>query len=109
MATIDDLGNAKISTNDLLAFQRELKQEKELLQKILIKIDDQLNSLQVEQLHLLGLMNKSLKGTKVKSQMSQQMYKSTNDNQQASTNKLLDLSIPSTSKYYEEEMEDEDD
>lgn len=47
MAAIDDLGNAKISTNDLLAFQRELKQEKELLQKVLIKIDDQLNSLQV--------------------------------------------------------------
>ena len=47
MAAIDDLGNAKINTNDLLAFQRELKQEKELLQKILIKIDDQLNSLQV--------------------------------------------------------------
>ncbi|KAF3424885.1 hypothetical protein E2986_06157 [Frieseomelitta varia] len=104
MATIDDLGNAKISTNDLLAFQRELKQEKELLQKILVKIDKQLNSLQVEQLHLLGLMNKSLKGTKVKS-----LYESTNDNPQASTNKSLDLSVPSTSKYYEEEMEDEDD
>ena len=58
----------------------------------------------MEQLHLLGLMNKSLKGTKVKSPC-----KSTNDNQQASTNKSLDLSVPSTSKYYEEEMEDEDD
>ena len=59
----------------------------------------------MEQLHLLGLMNKSLKGTKVESHP----YKSTNDNQQLSTNKLLDLSVPSTSKCYEEEMEDEDD
>ncbi|KOX78581.1 hypothetical protein WN51_07442 [Melipona quadrifasciata] len=103
MAAIDDLGNAKINTNDLLAFQRELKQEKELLQKVLIKIDDQLNSLQVEQLHLLGLMNKSLKATKIKSPCE-----STNDNKQVSTNKSLDLSVPSTSKYYEEEIEDED-
>ncbi|KAK1129109.1 hypothetical protein K0M31_020239 [Melipona bicolor] len=103
MAAIDDLGNAKINTNDLLAFQRELKQEKEFLQKVLIKIDDQLNSLQVEQLHLLGLMNKSLKATKVESPC-----KSKNDNEQVSINKSLDLSVPSTSKYYEEEMEDEE-
>lgn len=61
----------------------------------------------MEQLHLLGLVNKSLKGTKTKSQSIK--YQPTNDNQQDSTSKSLDLAVPSTSRYYEEEMEDEDD
>lgn len=47
MATIDDFSNIKISTSDLLVFQRELIQEKELLQNILAKIDNQISSLQV--------------------------------------------------------------
>lgn len=47
MATIDDFSNIKISTSDLLVFQRELTQEKELLQNILTKIDNQISSLQV--------------------------------------------------------------
>lgn len=48
MEEIDDLEDSiKISANELLAFQRELKQEKELLQKILTKIDDQVHRLQV--------------------------------------------------------------
>lgn len=47
MATIDDFSNIKISTSDLLVFQRELIQEKELLQNILTKIDDQISRLQV--------------------------------------------------------------
>ncbi|XP_033196925.1 uncharacterized protein LOC117160339 [Bombus vancouverensis nearcticus] len=109
MATIDDFSNIKISTSDLLVFQRELIQEKELLQNILTKIDDQISRLQVEQLHLLGLVNKSLKGTKTKSPSQSIKYQSTNDNQQDFTSKSLDLAVPSTSRYYEEEMEDEDD
>lgn len=48
MEETDDLEDSiKISANELLAFQRELKQEKELLQKILTKIDDQVHRLQV--------------------------------------------------------------
>lgn len=47
MTTIDDFSNIKISTSDLLVFQRELIQEKELLQNILAKIDNQISSLQV--------------------------------------------------------------
>ncbi|XP_060831384.1 uncharacterized protein LOC132915522 [Bombus pascuorum] len=109
MATIDDFSNITISTSDLLAFQRELIQEKELLQNILAKIDNQISSLQVEQLHLLGLVNKSLKDTKTESHPQSIKYQSTNDNQQDFTNKSLDLAVPSTSTYYEEEMEDEDD
>lgn len=109
MATIDDFSNIKISTSDLLVFQRELIQEKELLQNILAKIDNQISGLQVEQLHLLGLVNKSLKAKKAKSHPQSIEYQSTNDNQQDSTSKSLDLAVPSTSRYYEEEMEDEDD
>lgn len=63
----------------------------------------------MEQLHLLGLMNKSLKGTETKSSPQCIKYQSTNDNEQDSTSKSLDLAVPSTSRYYEEEMEDEDD
>lgn len=48
MEETDDLEDSiKITANELLAFQRELKQEKELLQKILTKIDDQVHRLQV--------------------------------------------------------------
>lgn len=106
MEETDDLEDSiKISANELLAFQRELKQEKELLQKILTKIDDQVHRLQVEQLHLLGLMNKSLKGTTENSSS----YEPENDIQQESTNKSLDLSVASAFKHFEEEIEDEDD
>ena len=103
----DDLEKprTKMNANELLAFQRDLKQEKELLLKILTKIDDQVHRLQVEQLHLLGLMNKSLKDTEDKSS-----YESVNDNQEPdSANKSLDLSIASAFTYFQEEIEDEDD
>lgn len=63
----------------------------------------------MEQLHLLGLVNKKLKGTKTKPPPQSIKYQSTDDNQQDSTSKSLDLTVPSTSRYYEEEMEDEDD
>lgn len=63
----------------------------------------------MEQLHLLGLVNKSLKGTKTKSPPPSIKHELTNDNQQDFTSKSLDLAVPSTSRYYEEEMEDEDD
>lgn len=45
----DDLEKprTKMNANELLAFQRDLKQEKELLLKILTKIDDQVHRLQV--------------------------------------------------------------
>ena len=95
----------KMNANELLAFQRDLKQEKELLLKILTKIDNQVHRLQVEQLHLLGLMNKSLKGTEDKSS-----YESVNDKQEPDpANKSLDLSIVSAFKYFQEEIEDDDD
>lgn len=59
----------------------------------------------MEQLHLLGLMNKSLKDTEDKSS-----YESVNDNEEPdSANKSLDLSIASAFKYFQEEIEDEDD
>lgn len=47
MTTMDDFNNITLSTSDLLVFQRELIQEKELLQNILAKIDSQISSLQV--------------------------------------------------------------
>ena len=103
----DDLEKprTKMNANELLAFQRDLKQERELLLKILTKIDNQVHSLQVEQLHLLGLMNKSLKGTEDKSS-----YESANDNEEPdSANKSLDLSIASAFQYFQEEIEDDDD
>ncbi|XP_017792773.1 PREDICTED: uncharacterized protein LOC108574662, partial [Habropoda laboriosa] len=103
----EDLENCglKVNANELLAFQRDLKQEKELLQKILVKIDDQVHRLQVEQLNLLGIMNKSLKGTKERSPK----HESTSDNQENTTNKFLDLSVASAFDYFKEEVEDEDD
>lgn len=58
----------------------------------------------MEQLHLLGLMNKSLKGTTEDSSCEPE-----NDIQQDSTNKSLDLSVASAFKHFEEEIEDEDD
>ncbi|XP_076754101.1 uncharacterized protein LOC143425289 [Xylocopa sonorina] len=109
MAEIDENDvenyNLKLSANELLAFQRDLKEEKELLQKMLAKIDDQVHRLQVEQLHLLGIMNKSLKGARD----NVSPHKSTNDDQLESTNKSLDLSVASALKYFDEEIEDEDD
>ncbi|CAK9815478.1 hypothetical protein ANTQUA_LOCUS8454 [Anthophora quadrimaculata] len=103
----EDLENCglKVNANELLAFQRDLKQEKELLQKILAKIDDQVHRLQVEQLHILGMMNKSLKATKERSPE----HESTSDNQKNNTNKFLDLSVASTADYFKEEVEDDDD
>lgn len=59
----------------------------------------------MEQLHLLGLINKSLKSTQDESPP----YELINDNQQDSTSKSLDLSVASTSKHFREEFEDEDD
>ncbi|XP_076232840.1 uncharacterized protein LOC143178198 [Calliopsis andreniformis] len=96
--------NLKMNTNQLLAFQRDLKQEKELLLKILTKIDNQVHRLQVEQLHLLGLMNKTLKSTEERLSP----YEPTNDDQEESVNKSLDLSIDCAFKYYQEEVEVED-
>ncbi|XP_029049787.1 uncharacterized protein LOC117605657 [Osmia lignaria lignaria] len=96
--------SARVNTNELLAYQRDLKEEKELLQNMLIKIDKQIHGLQVEQLHLLGLMNKSLRGAE-----QPMSHKSVDDNQEDLTNNSLDLSVATTFKHYEEEMEDEDD
>lgn len=120
--------SARVNTNELLAYQRDLKEEKELLQNMLIKIDKQIHGLQVnisvicsihfllyttifcnkifkvEQLHLLGLMNKSLRGAE-----QPMSCKSVDDNQEDLTNNSLDLSVATTFKHYEEEMEDEDD
>lgn len=63
-------------------------------------------SFKVEQLHLLGLMNKELKGTREESPV----YESVDDNEQEEpVNKSLDLSIDSALKYFQEEIEDEDD
>lgn len=42
--------NLKMNANELLAFQRDLKQEKELLLNILSKIDNQVHRLQVHTL-----------------------------------------------------------
>lgn len=49
MEETEDFENssAKIKANELLAYQRDLTQEKELLQKISAKIDDQVHGLQV--------------------------------------------------------------
>lgn len=95
--------DAKVSANQSLTFQRELKEEKELLQRMLTKIDTQIHGLQVEQLHLLGLINKSLNKAKGKSPPREP----TDNNQQASTSKTLDLSVP-PAYMFQEEMEDED-
>ncbi|XP_003700440.1 uncharacterized protein LOC100877721 [Megachile rotundata] len=94
--------SARVNTNELLAYQRDLKKEKELLQNMLTKIDDQIHRLQVEQLHLLGLANKSLKG-------SEQSDKLISDDEEDPINKSLDLSVAPAFKQYEEEIEDEDD
>ncbi|CAL7952294.1 unnamed protein product [Xylocopa violacea] len=114
MAEIDDddavYYNLKLSANELLGFQRDLKEEKELLQKMLAKIDDQVHRLQVEQLHLLGIMNKSLKGARDNKRVARVCTnKSTNDVQLESTSKSLDLSVASALKYFDEEIDDEDD
>ncbi|XP_076618411.1 uncharacterized protein LOC143340397 [Colletes latitarsis] len=102
----DHIGKAdlKMNANELLAFQKELKQEQELLKKILSKIDNQVHSLQVEQLHLLGLVNKSLKDSEEKSPLHE-----SEDNMQDYANKSLDLSIASNFKYFQEENDDDDD
>lgn len=94
----------RIKTDELLAFQRDLKEEKQLLQKVLTSIDDQVHALQVEQLHLLGLMNQALKGKERKTAPNTTV----NENQQQSTNKMLDLSVTSALRYLEEEDDDED-
>lgn len=93
--------SARVNTNELLAYQRDLKEEKELLQNMLTKIDDQIHRLQVEQLHLLGLVNKSLKGSEQSHKLS--------DDEENPINKSLDLSVATGFKHYEEEIEDEDD
>lgn len=107
MAGVDDDGlegsDIKISASDSLAYQRDLKEEKELLEKILSKIDARMQGLQVERLHLLGLINKALKKMKGQSPPRE----STHDSQQASMSKTLDLSVPST-YVFQEEIEDED-
>lgn len=96
--------NLKMNANELLAFQRDLKQEKELLLNILSKIDNQVHRLQVEQLHLLGLINKSLKNSEEKSESHESIYEA---QEQDSTTKSLDLSIASSFKYFQEEDEDD--
>ncbi|XP_017890680.1 uncharacterized protein LOC108631347 [Ceratina calcarata] len=105
MARIDDCvlenSNIKTSANELLAFQGELKEEKELIKKMLAKIDARIHELQVEQLHLLGLINKLLK------KGESPLHESTSNSQEASIIKTLDLSVPST-YVFQEEMEDED-
>ncbi|XP_012259198.1 uncharacterized protein LOC105687863 [Athalia rosae] len=46
-------------TNDLVRYQKELKEEEELIQKMLSKIDRQLEALQVEQLQLINALRKN--------------------------------------------------
>ncbi|KZC07048.1 PREDICTED: uncharacterized protein LOC107185282 [Dufourea novaeangliae] len=98
------ISDIKVGANELLAFQRDLKQEKEFLVKLLTKIDSQVHRLQVEQLHLLGMMNKSMKESEEKSPS----HESNHETEQDTSNKSLDLSIASALKYFQEEEEDED-
>nr|XP_033332467.1 uncharacterized protein LOC117223963 [Megalopta genalis] len=100
-----DLPELKIGANELLAFQRDLKQERELLLKLLTKIDNQVHRLQVEQLNLLAIMNKSLKDSGEKSPS----YESEHEMPQDASNKSLNLSIATAFKYFEEEDDDEED
>ncbi|XP_031826915.1 uncharacterized protein LOC116424531 [Nomia melanderi] len=99
-----DIPNMKMSANELLAFQRDLKQERELLLKLLTKIETQVHRLQVEQLHLLGVMNKLLKDSEDKSPS----YESEHENEENLSNTSLNLSVASALKYFEEEEEEDD-
>lgn len=100
-----DAPELKMGANELLAFQRDLKEEKELLLKLLTKIDDQVHRLQVEQLSLLAIMNKSLKEPTKASLSSESEQKMPED----ISNKSLNLSIATALQYMEEENDDEDD
>ncbi|XP_078050682.1 uncharacterized protein LOC144477097 [Augochlora pura] len=99
-----EIPDLKMSANELLAFQRDLKQERELLLKLLTKIDNQVHRLQVEQLNLLAVMNKTLKNSEEK----QPSYESENEMSQDATSKSLNLSIDTAFKYFEEEDDDDE-
>ncbi|XP_076278760.1 uncharacterized protein LOC143208310 [Lasioglossum baleicum] len=105
MGDHSDMPELKIGANELLAFQRDLKQERELLLKLLTKIDNQVHRLQVEQLNLLAIMNKSLKEPTDKSPL----YEPEHEMPEDMTNKSLNLSIASALQYLEEEDDDDED
>ncbi|XP_046735462.1 snRNA-activating protein complex subunit 5-like [Diprion similis] len=89
--------------NELVKYQRELKEEEELIVSMLSKIDEQLHALQVEQLHLANASN-SGKQTKSASQDSV----STNTvPMETNVKKELDLEVPNT--WQESENDEEDD
>ncbi|XP_015119366.1 uncharacterized protein LOC107042721 [Diachasma alloeum] len=96
------------SSTQLLESQRQLAAEELCLKKSLAQIEEQINVLQIEQLHLIALLKKSSKGSPKETLGSA--------NTQAGTEtkvEELDLDVPIHMKVYleegeEEEEEDED-
>lgn len=86
----------RMRTDELLAFDRDLKEEIEALKKLLSKIDEKLHALQVERLYLLSLLNKLTQRPKTEREETDRMKKT------------LDLSVASTLQFFKEEVEDED-
>lgn len=88
----------RMRTDELLAFDRDLKEEIEALRQLLGKIDDKLHALQVERLYLLSLLNKLPRRAKKSERKEADKMK-----------KTLDLSVASAAQHFNEEVEEDED
>ncbi|XP_068989195.1 uncharacterized protein [Neodiprion pinetum] len=89
--------------NELVRYQRELKEEEELIVSMLSKIDEQLHALQVEQLHLANASNAGKQTVPA----SQDSVGTNAVPMETNVKKELDLEVPNT--WQESENDEEED
>ncbi|KAI4497524.1 hypothetical protein M0802_007294 [Mischocyttarus mexicanus] len=91
---------------ELRKFRTQVDKERRVLKNVLLKLDQQIDALQVEQLNLLSLIN-AQNNTKVRKDTKEKSSLQTSNNQ-VTNQKLLDLSVPLSIDLDEEENEDDD-
>ncbi|XP_035731644.1 uncharacterized protein LOC118445816 [Vespa mandarinia] len=99
--------NTNRKLNEWINFQKQLLEEKNFLTDILSKLDKQIHALQVEQLHLLSVINTKSNASDICKDTDQALSLQPTNSDQPTKQKPLDLSVPVLMDFKEEESEDD--
>lgn len=100
--------NTNRKLNEWIHFQKQLLEEKNFLTDVLSKLDKQIHALQVEQLHLLSVINTKSNPSDVCKDTDQALPLQATSSNQSTKQKPLDLSVPVLMNFKEEESEEDD-
>ncbi|XP_046820454.1 uncharacterized protein LOC124424908 [Vespa crabro] len=99
--------NTNRKLNEWINFQKQLLEEKNFLTDVLSKLDKQIHALQVEQLHLLSVINTKSNVSDICKDTDQVLSLQPTNSDQPTKQKPLDLSVPVLMDFKEEESEDD--